>query len=161
MTDIRLAGAGEIAALVDCHLACWQEAYRDHASRAYLADVARGRLARIAYWTTKIDSGNAPWLAVDDGEVIGLADAGPTEDSDLQPGLELFMIYVRAAHWGTGVGHRLLQAAIGDRPASLWVLDGNERAVGFYRRHGFRTDGAEKLHAGFQRPIIRMIRAGS
>lgn len=161
MIVIRLAGAGDITALVDCPLACWQEAYRDHTSKAYLAEVARGRLARIAYWTTKIDSGSAPWLALDGGEVIGLADAGPTEDVDLRPGLELFMIYVRAAHWGSGVGHRLLETAIGDRPASLWVLDGNERALRFYRRHGFHPDGAEKLHAGFQRPAIRMVRGSS
>ncbi|MFC7623749.1 GNAT family N-acetyltransferase [Microlunatus sp. GCM10028923] len=161
MIEIRLAGAGETAALVDCHLACWREAYRDHTSQAYLASVARGRSDRIAYWTTKIDNGTAPWLAVADGEVIGLAHAGPTEDADLSPGLELFMIYVRAAHWGTGVGHRLLEATIGDRPASLWVLAGNERAVTFYLRHGFRPDGAEKLHAGFRRPIIRMVRGSS
>lgn len=91
--------------------------------------------------------------------MIGIADAGPTEDAGLRPDLELFMIYVRAAHWGTGVGRRLLQATIGDRPASLWVLADNERAVAFYRRQGFRADGAEKLHAGIQRMIIRMVRA--
>ncbi|GAB3768097.1 GNAT family N-acetyltransferase [Microlunatus parietis] len=161
MIEIRPAAAGETAALVDCHLACWREAYREYASEAYLANVSGGRSARISYWTTKIDNGRAPWLALDDGEVIGLADAGPTEDDDLRPGLELFMIYVRAAHWGAGVGHRLLEAAIGDQPASLWVLDGNDRAVGFYRRHGFRPDGARKLHPGFRRPIIRMIRGRS
>jgi hypothetical protein len=39
----------------------------------------------------------------------------------------------------------LLDAAIGDRPASLWVLDDNPRAREFYRRNGFAPDGAEKL----------------
>jgi ribosomal protein S18 acetylase RimI-like enzyme len=31
-----------------------------------------------------------------------------------------------------------------DIPVSLWVLEGNERAVRFYRRHGFVPDGATK-----------------
>ena len=49
---------------------------------------------------------------------------------------------MRARCWGTGLGHRLLVATLGERAAYLWVLAGNDRATGFYERHGFALDGA-------------------
>lgn len=46
----------------------------------------------------------------------------------------------RGAH-GTGLGHRLHEAALGDIPTVLRVLEGNERAVRFYRGHGYAPVG--------------------
>jgi ribosomal protein S18 acetylase RimI-like enzyme len=46
--------------------------------------------------------------------------------------------------------------AIGDRPAYLWVLEGNDRAVAFYRRHGFTEDGGRKLEPDTGLVEIRM-----
>ena len=67
--------------------------------------------------------------------------------------------YVRAAYWGTGVGYALFEIAIGDRAAYLWVLAGNERAIGFYERQGFRLDGTEDEHDEGRH--VRMVRAGT
>lgn len=72
------------------------------------------------------------------------------------PTQELMALYVRAEAYGTGVGHRLFEAALGAAPAYLWVLGGNERAVAFYRRQGFRLDGATKAdEVGTE---LRMVR---
>ena len=72
--------------------------------------------------------------------------------------LELYALYVRAAYWGTGVGYALFEIAVGDRAAYLWVLAGNDRAIGFYQRQGFRLDGtADELDEGLH---VRMVRAG-
>ncbi|WP_152360573.1 GNAT family N-acetyltransferase [Microlunatus speluncae] len=160
MIDIRSATTADVAALVECHLTCWHEAYAELAPADYLAELENSQPARISYWTTKIANGEAPWLAVDDEAVIGIAHAGPTEDDDLRPGLTLFAIYLRAAYWGTGLGDRL-HRTIGDQPTSLWVLPENARAVRFYRRHGFEPDGAEQLHPGLRRTIIRLVRPPS
>jgi len=72
---------------------------------------------------------------------------------------ELYAIYVSAAHYGTGVGQALLDEALGDDPAMLWVAKENPRATAFYLRNGFRFDGTEQTdpHA----PMItdaRMLR---
>lgn len=159
MITIRAATEADVAGLIDCHLACWHEAYAALAQADYLANLDRNRPERISYWTTKIASGAAPpWLAIDDDSVVGVANAGPTEDEDLRPGLELFLIYVRQAYWGTGLGQRLLETTIGDRPALLWVLRENERAVRFYRRNSFAPDGAEKIHPGLRGTVIRLVR---
>lgn len=34
---------------------------------------------------------------------------------------------------------------MGDGPAQLWVARDNPRAYAFYRRNGFRPDGAEQV----------------
>lgn len=61
----------------------------------------------------------------------------------------------------TGVpvsGQRLLDAAIGDRDAFLWVFRDNPRAPAFYVRNGFAPDGAERVEKFFGPVEIRMVR---
>jgi len=61
--------------------------------------------------------------------------------------------------YGAGVGFALFEQVVGDRAAYLWVLAGNERAIGFYERQGFRLDGTEdELDDGRH---LRMVRAGT
>jgi ribosomal protein S18 acetylase RimI-like enzyme len=72
--------------------------------------------------------------------------------------LELYAIYVREKWWGSGLGHRLMDVAIGKEAASLWVLAGNERAKAFYRKQGFVEDGTQVDEPFFGVPEIRMVR---
>ena len=72
--------------------------------------------------------------------------------------LELYALYVRASQYGAGVGHRLIEAAIGDVPAYLWVFEANDRARGFYARHGFEPDGSRKPEPSFGEPEVRLRR---
>ena len=72
--------------------------------------------------------------------------------------LELYAINVlRRAH-GTGLADELMAHAIGDRPAYLWVLDRNDRAIAFYRRHGFTDEGGRKLEHDAGVVEVRMAR---
>jgi hypothetical protein len=54
----------------------------------------------------------------------------------------------------------LLNAAIGDAAASLWVLRDNPRARAFYRKHGFVENGMCKTEPHFEIDEIRMVRGG-
>ncbi|WP_377320790.1 hypothetical protein ACFJIY_17135 [Pimelobacter simplex] len=54
------------------------------------------------------------------------------------------------------LGHRLLTEALAARPSYLWVLDGNDRAAGFYRRQGFVPDGAVRVEPEGRE--LRMVR---
>lgn len=53
-----------------------------------------------------------------------------------------------------GLGTQLHSAAIerlrslGFTSAMLWVLDGNEAAIGFYRRNGWAPDGTRRVDQG-------------
>lgn len=83
-------------------------------------------------------------VAEADGEPVGFASVGAPRDEPPVRERELGTIYLLAAHHGTGLGQALLDAVLGDAPASLWVLADNPRARAFYARNGFEPDGVEK-----------------
>ncbi len=141
-----------------CHLACWREAYTGMVPQDRLDVVLAAVDERIERWRRIIADFPAQLLADSAGEIVGFAAAGASRDPDLGPPLELYALYVRQAYWGTGVGHRLLTAAIGDAPASLWVFRDNARARRFYGSHGFGPDGHEKPEPYFDLPEIRLVR---
>jgi ribosomal protein S18 acetylase RimI-like enzyme len=92
-----------------------------------------------------------------DGEIVGLASAGPTRDEDAPTRWELYVINVLAAQQGTGVADQLIDAVVGRRPTTLWVVGDNARAQAFYRRHGFSVEGGTRFHESTGAPEIRMI----
>jgi ribosomal protein S18 acetylase RimI-like enzyme len=164
---LRRAAAGDVERLAEVHLRCWQETYRGMLSDAFLqaVDVAD----RAALWRgllARPEPAEA-WVVDDAGTIVGFAGVRhiPAEDpwhDAPQPSsgdLELWGLYLLAAHQGFGLGRRLLEAALGNKPASLWVAAENGRAIGFYRRFGFEPDGAEDMIAGWENlREIRMVR---
>jgi GNAT superfamily N-acetyltransferase len=154
---VRAAQPEDADAFAACHLACWREAYEElwGAERFDEFDVQRMAVRR----RKEIEAGIAQhFLGELDGEVIGIAIAGPSRDADGPPTeQELYGIYVRAAHQGTGLADDLLDATLGDRPASLWVYRDNPRASAFYVHHDFIPDGDERTDSvGILE--IRMVR---
>jgi len=92
-----------------------------------------------------------------DGEIRGLASAGPTRDIDAPTPWELYSINVLAAYLGTGLADQLIAAVIGQRPTTLWVVEDNARAHAFYGRHGFSVEGGTRFQESTGAPEIRMI----
>ena len=160
MVTIRAAGVDDAAAGAALHIACWREAYAPFTDPEVLARLTDDLEERTERWRSYIAAGPL-WLAVaDDGALVGFAMAGPGRDDDIDLDLELYAIYVRASQYGTGVGHRLFKAAIGEAPAYLWVLEANARARGFYRRQGFEPDGGGRVEREFNAQEIRLRRGG-
>jgi len=58
----------------------------------------------------------------------------------------------------SGVADALLAMTIGDAPAYLWVLTGNDRAQSFYRRHGFTPEGVRVPVEGLGTTKERWVR---
>lgn len=126
------------------HVRVWQEAYDGLMPAAYLDGLDPASFAAV--WRTRDTprAGVHHWVARDAEGVVALASSGPARDDEPPTALELYAINVlRRAH-GTGLAHDLLSRAIGERAAYLWVADGNERAIAFYRRHGFTDEGGRK-----------------
>jgi len=92
------------------------------------------------------------------GEIIGLAAAGVTRDPDAPTAWELYSINVVAQQQGSGVADDLMQATAGDRDMTVWVVADNARAQRFYDRHGFRTEGATRVHEVTGASEMRMVR---
>ncbi|SDQ45980.1 GNAT family N-acetyltransferase [Microbacterium sp. cf332] len=153
---VRRAVPADAAAIAHVHVQGWREAYTGRMPQRILDRLDVERLTRVrrevlvreqliagAPDARSHDPGRT-WVAVAGGEIVGFAVSGISRDDPRVAELELYAIYVLAAHHGTGAGQALLDVAIGDGPASLWVLDDNPRARAFYVRNGFRADGAVK-----------------
>ncbi len=150
-----VADADEIGRV---HVEVWRQAYDGLMPEAYLA--SRDPVAFADFWRDRLaaaDRGTA-WVARDDAGIVGFASTGPGRDADRPVDLELIAINVLARAHGTGLADDLLAAAVGDRAAYLWVVDGNERAMAFYRRHGFADDGTRKPEPDTGVTEVRMVR---
>jgi len=109
--------------------------------KAYLAD------SMTRCWLAEHSKTAAP---------IGYAlNCTPDLPIDLQPGdLELKRIYVLSKFHGTGCGAQLLEAAQAHarhaRAPRLLIgtYEENERAVAFYKRHGYTKIGTRKFDVG-------------
>ena len=146
---VRRAVPADAAAIAHVHVRGWHEAYTGRMPQRILDRLDTARLTRVRSELllreeSGADARGATWVAVSGGEVVGWASSGPSRDDPPATALELYAIYVLAASYGSGAGQRLLDAAVGDGPASLWVLDDNPRARAFYARNGFHPDGAAK-----------------
>ena len=67
----------------------------------------------------------------------------------------LHALYIDPDSLGQSIGHTLMNhalstfAAWGCERATLWVLEGNSRAISFYERQGWRCTGATKVDQSF------------
>lgn len=74
-------------------------------------------------------------------------------------GKEVKELYVEPFFQGQGVGGALLEFAVSERGAdTLWVLEKNEKAIRFYRSHGFEPTGERCLEEGTTEYIMKMTR---
>ncbi|OLT49161.1 hypothetical protein BJF85_09765 [Saccharomonospora sp. CUA-673] len=140
--SVRRATPEDAESLTDLHLDVWDEAYSGLIPAELLAARRARRESMIERWRDVLADGTTTQLvACDDTcRLQGFTSVGPGQDEGL-PDLRVMALYVRAEVYGTGVGHALLDAAVGDAPAYLWVLDGNRRAIDFYTGQGFQFDG--------------------
>jgi GNAT superfamily N-acetyltransferase len=153
---IRRAISDDAEALSELHLDCWDDAYADLVSPEILAERRMRVQERTDFWRETLEQGVAIWLAGRRDQLIGFAGARPGIDEDLTGLLELRVLYVRAAWWGTPVGHELFVRAVGDAGSYLCVLEGNARAIRFYERQGYCRDGfVEDVPEGRH---LRMVR---
>ena len=86
------------------------------------------------------------------GGLVGVAQAGPARDADLDASTgQLAVLYVVPGAWDTGTGRALHDAALarltsaGFTSAVVWMLATNDRARRFYLRRGWVRDRALRL----------------
>jgi GNAT superfamily N-acetyltransferase len=119
---------------------------------------------REQFWTAALYDArhgtNAVATAILDGDIVGVAMAGPARAECAGWEKQLYVLYTYASVYGQGAGAELLRAVIGPEDSvALWVADPNPRAQAFYRKHGFTVDGASKVEDGIRE--VRMTRLPS
>ena len=151
-TDAEMRGKAYV------HYKSWHETYAGLVDEQYLSGVTEEKCLQIAQkWPDNL-------LVAKDGErVVGFAGYGKYRDASKADCGEVFSIYVLAEYHGKGVGYALMNAAVAQlseyKEIAVWVLKGNERAIRFYERYGFRFDGTEaEIMLGTPNRELRMIK---
>ncbi|WP_255148936.1 GNAT family N-acetyltransferase [Halorarius halobius] len=143
--DVRKAGGDEAEALCELTATVWRRAYVDvlgeEVVEAHLAETNDPETLRENYREHDLST----FVVVD--PLVAQATCRPAEGGDT---LYLTQLYVHPERWGEGVGTRLLdrverEARDRDRECvALVVLDGNERARGFYEARGYEQVGVRE-----------------
>jgi len=152
---IRDARPSDAYGIATVHQRSREAAYRGRVDEELLNDMdPEERCRRWVMWLA--DPSIVTLVAEDEGEVVGFSTVRASRDQDLDPRevAEMPTLYVHPERWRLGVGSRLCRAvcerarALEFRVLTLWVLDLNREARGFYEAFGFREDGATKLDDG-------------
>jgi GNAT superfamily N-acetyltransferase len=167
--DIRPATVQDAAAIAEVQVASWREAYRGLLPAEVLDNMSTAH--RRERWSSILADGmprTATLVATTDNSIVGFVSIGPCRCEHPADGDgELSALYLRPDRWRRGIGSQLHAAALagmrsfGFDNAILWALVGNERAFSFYRRHGWREDGADRIERrpdGTELPEIRFRR---
>ena len=135
MIEVRRAELAEVDAVRQIGVTTWPVAYAGLASEEFIAD------GLAQWWSPEaVERGirnGITLVAAEGDELVGMAGLGREGDFWV-----MWKLYVLPDHQGKGVGKALLDAAIAALPEGttellLDVLVTNEKAIGFYRAHGF------------------------
>ena len=161
---IRQASLDDLPEAATVKARAWRESYPHFPATVFQTqDEAVERTS--AAWDAAARRGAYYWVvtdtSTDPAPIVGVAHACPARDADAPASLELASLYLLDVAKGSGIADRLLEMAIGDAPAYLWVIGENARAIAFYERHGFVLDGAtQPLRNELSHLLrVRMIRA--
>lgn len=156
LRPLTSADAAELARL---HVAVWRATYRGLMSDDALATLDPDRFEQG--WRKTFATPMPPTVigAFDEASsaLVGWICVGAARDADAPAEVELWVLNLDPAWHGAGVARDLMARGLGDRPAYLWVVEGNDRAIAFYRKHGFELDGEARLEDEGNRDL-RMVR---
>jgi GNAT superfamily N-acetyltransferase len=152
--DVRPARTEDAAALRAVHVQTWSDTYRDLLPPGMFDE--RLRAHRHRDWVDGVGAqeaaGGGVLALIDGGDVVGFCQYGPTEDPDDVSDLvgHVHRLFVVPRQQWRGGGRLLLTRACDAlrsntrQAATVWVLEKDDRARGFYEHLGWRLDGGRK-----------------
>lgn len=156
--SVRPASPRDAKTIAEIHVAAWQAAYADLMPDDFLKKMTFEK--RLAYWREAIEFSEPQLLVATEGDkTVGFVGFDRSRDKGTRSTIgEIWALYVAPAHWGQGAGLALWDGAReglkeeGCTQVTLWVLLGNERALGFFEHA-----------AGFKRemPSLKTVAFGS
>ncbi len=158
--EIRAGSREDATAIEAVHFASRDEVYR-----ARIPDwSAYGpqRPARVERWEEWLTNPGITSLVGEvDGEIVGFVTVRGCADEGEDPTVvaEMPTLYVHPGRWRRGYGRALCAAALdrarerGYAELTLWVVDLNVEAHGFYKAYGFVEDGATTVDEGASQEI--------
>ncbi|HEU5024574.1 MAG TPA: GNAT family N-acetyltransferase [Spirillospora sp.] len=138
---IRTATEADAPAIARLHLASYRAAYRGLLPTGFLA--AYDPAERERRWLERLRDPDRTTF-VTTPALVAFAEIGPSATPLTG---ELLALHVAESHWRQGLGGALHAHALkaltgrGFQSATLWVLDGNQRACAFYEAAGWTPTG--------------------
>jgi len=158
MVELRDATPVDGHAIASVQVQSWRVAYRGQLPDDVLSGLSIPDRER--FWSDALTARPALTriiVAATGGVIVGFAATGPplvaADRADPSLG-DLYALYLNSDLWRRGIGTRLHTAALdrlrssGFTHAGLWVLETNERALRFYRRHGWADTGRTQVDLG-------------
>lgn len=161
---IRPASTEDCEELGKVHVRSWQEAYANLLPASYLNSL--DPIERAQNWVQALEAGGNVLIDLNGPNLAGFAAFGRSRDADAQASWgELAALYYLQSYWGKGRAQLLYQKVktsleeLGFTTTTLWVLEGNDRAIKFYRKSGFEFDGHTQSdeRGDFQMTELRMV----
>ncbi len=163
--SVRHAAPRDAKAIAEIHVATWQAAYTDLMPEEHLKKMTLEK--RQAYWREAIEYSEPQLLvATENDKIVGFVGFDRSRDAGTKSSVgEIWAMYVSPAHWNNGVGVALWDGAReglkeeGCTQVTLWVLLGNERALGFFEHSaGFKRDMTSLKTTDFSGTRLEEIR---
>jgi len=145
----------EIKGKAYVHWRSWHEAYVNLVNQEYLDRLTLEKCEDMAFkWPENL------LVAKDANRVIGFVGYGDRGKEAPETG-EIFALYVLSEFYGKGVAQQLMKAGLEQLKnypqICLWVLKENKRAIRFYQKCGFDSDGEEMYSPMIGATEIRMV----
>lgn len=157
---LRPAIATDCESLARIHIAGWQGAYGGLVDQAFLDSLSITQ--RTENWRTWLaDANTHVVIAEDKSGPAGFVSVGPLRTPP--PGMsmirplytaEIYALYLMPDQMRKGLGTQLMAAAAAEMKARkhkslcLWVLEGNKRAIAFYKARGGQKCGTKQVDIG-------------
>ena len=144
-SDIRIREAepADLAAVAEMHYAVWRRSWAGILT-APLLDILgppRRWVAEV-YPQTLNRPGWSMWIAESGGRTLGVTIFGP--DDEEPDHLQIDALYIAEESQRYGIGGRLLDSVLSERPSGdviLWCAERNAKGRSFYEKNNFRADG--------------------
>jgi ribosomal protein S18 acetylase RimI-like enzyme len=165
MPTVRQAKPSDAEGIAAVQVEAWRAAYRGLLPDDVLDDLMVEEAEQR--WRERIVNPWGQFFVIErEDEIVGYVACGENRDEDVDDERvgEIYAIYVHPEEWRRGNGAVLVGKAIeqlradGYEEVILWVLSGNEQAIGFYERVGFEADGGSKVKQradGTQMDVVR------
>lgn len=158
---IRKATVEDANRLAEIHVFGWRFAYRNLISDELLFK-KMNVVKRAASFKQAIEENREDtYVYEEDGIIKAFMTIGPCRDEEKKGSYEIWGIYVDPLLTRCGIGTRMVEFCektaleLGYKEILLWVLEGNDIGINFYKKSGFQHDGSVKLLDYFDRNVYR------
>jgi ribosomal protein S18 acetylase RimI-like enzyme len=145
--EVRAATRADATQIAAVTAAAWRVAYADILPPRVIEQATR-KDELVARWHAVLAGEPTILVATVDRAVRGYVGCGASRDTEEPAGTgEIYAIYVDPSRWRSGLGARLMRAALERLTASgfgevmLWTFAENTPARRFYEAMGFEHDG--------------------